>query len=324
MDNKSIFLTGASGLLGKEILNQLLASSYSVKLLTRKQRGTTSPTQGIIGDLLDPVSYDFALEGVDTIIHSAAMISYNSKDRKQLYQVNVEGTRSLINAALFYGIKNFIFISSAVTMVRSADELLVSDQAVGQPVFRSYYAETKYLAELEVWRGAAEGLNVCILNPSLILGDASWDQSSMQIFQKVKAGLSFYPPGNVGLIAADDIANIVLKVLNENLWNKQFLLNAESWTYQKFLNTIAKSLGQAPISKKANKFTAHLLSFIDGIAARVVNKKSLINQETIRTSFSSLRYVDQFSRTILQPEYQPIEDLIYKLGKKSTLDSNLN
>jgi len=324
MVNKSIFLTGASGLLGKEILYQTLASNYSVKQLTRKQQETTPSEQLIVGDLLDPVSYDVALEGIDTIIHSAAMISYDSRDRKLLYRVNVEGTRSLINAALFYGIKNFIFISSAATMVRSADELLVSDQAEGQPVFRSYYAETKYLAELEVWRGAAEGLNVCILNPSLILGDATWDQSSMQIFQKVKSGLSFYPPGNVGLIAADDIARIVLRVLDENLWNKQFLLNAESWTYQKFLNTIAKSLDQVPINKKASKFTAHLLSFIDGIASRVVNKKALINQETIRTSFSSLRYVDQFSQTILQPEYQPIEDLIYKLGKKSTLSSNLN
>lgn len=324
MGSKSIFLTGASGLLGKEILSQMLTSNYSIKQLTRKPQGTTSTSQLIVGDLLDPVSYDVALEGVDTVIHSAAMISYNSKDRKQLYQVNVEGTRSLINAALFYGIKNFIFISSAATMVRSADELLVSDQAVGQPVFRSYYAETKYLAELEVWRGAAEGLNVCILNPSLIIGDASWDQSSMQIFQRVKDGLSFYPPGNVGLIAADDIARIVLKVLTQNLWNKQFLLNAESWTYQSFLNAIAESLDQAPINKKANKLTAQLLAFLDGLASRVINKKSLINEETIRTSFSSLRYTDQFSQTILQPEYQPIEDLIYKLGKKSTLDSNLN
>lgn len=321
MGNKSIFLTGASGLLGKEILSQLLASNYVVKQLSRKPQGPTSTAKLIVGDLLDPVSYDVALEGVDTIIHCAAMISYNSKDRKQLYRVNVEGTRSLINAALFYGIKNFIFISSAATMVRSADELLVSDQAVGQPVFRSYYAETKYLAELEVWRGAAEGLNVCILNPSLILGDASWDQSSMQIFQKVKAGLSFYPPGNVGLIAANDIARIVLKVLNESLWNKQFLLNAESWTYQKFLNAIAKSLDQAPINKEASKFTAQLLSFIDRIATRVVNKKSLINQETIRTSFSKLTYRDELSRTILQPEYQPIQERIYKLCRKSTLDS---
>lgn len=310
MDNKSIFLTGASGLLGREILVQLQKSDYSVKQLNRKQQETTSPSQLIIGDLLDPVSYEAALEGVDTIIHCAALISYDSKDRKQMYRVNVEGTRSLINAALFYGIKNFIYISSAATMVRSSDETLVSDQAMGQAVFRSYYAETKYLAELEVWRGAAEGLNVCILNPSLILGRGSWDQSSMQIFQRVKDGLSYFPPGNLGLIAAEDVAKIVLKAVHENWWNKQFLLNAECWTYQKFLNTLAKAMHQKPIHRSAHKVTANALAILDGIASRLTNKKSLINKETIRSSFSKINYQDSLSRSILQTEYLDLEKLI--------------
>ncbi|HRG69561.1 MAG TPA: NAD-dependent epimerase/dehydratase family protein [Saprospiraceae bacterium] len=313
MDTKSVFLTGASGLLGSHILEHLLTAEYSLKLLIRSPIISAEDSRTVVGDLLDPTSYEDSLNGIDTIIHCAAMVSYDSKDRKQLYKINVEGTRSLVNAALFSGVKNFIFISSASTMIRSSDEALVSDQAVGQPILKSYYAETKYLAELEVWRAAAEGLNVCILNPSLVLGKGSWDHSSMQIFQKVQDGLSFYPPGNLGLIAADDIAKIVLQALNGNWWGKQFLVNAESWTYQKFLNTIANALHKEPILHKAGILSAKGLALLDGIVSAVSHKKTIINTETIRSSFSQVYYKDELSRQILQYNYQNIESLILLL-----------
>ncbi len=319
MANNSIFLTGGSGLLGSAILNNLLDSDYEVWPLSRSDQAIETPSKLIHGDLMDPVSYEDSLKGIQTIIHCAALISYDSRDREKLYKVNVQATRDLVNAALYQGVSEFILISSASTMVRSANENLVSDRAVGLPVFKSYYAETKYLAELEVWRALAEGMKVSILNPSLILGVSDWNRSSMQIFQKVKNGLRYYPPGHLGLIAAPDLAEIVLWILKKNLWNQQFLLNAETWTYKDFLNKIAQELALPPIDKPATFFSAKILAGIDSINQLLSHKPALINAETIRSSFSPMQFDDLKTRENLAYPYRAIDSWISQLCKSALI-----
>ncbi|MBK8485083.1 MAG: NAD-dependent epimerase/dehydratase family protein [Saprospiraceae bacterium] len=310
MASNKVLITGASGLLGIPIIQKLIAHKITTSALSRKQQLALEGLEWIQGDLLNPLSYEYKLQGIETIIHVAGYVSYQKEDRDLLYKTNVLATRDLINVALAYKVQNFLYISSASTLIRSSDLALVSTQSAGNPVFNSFYAESKFLGELEVWRAAAEGLKVCILNPSLVLSKYSWDHSSMQIFNRVKQGLSYYPPGSLGLVSAEDIANIVLKIMNESIWNQQFLVNAETWTYKEFLNAIAKGLNTPEINKEASLFAAKSLSFIERFASFLNNKHRLITQETIQSSFTKFKYDDFATSQTLNYNYQDIKNLI--------------
>ncbi|MBK6545526.1 MAG: NAD-dependent epimerase/dehydratase family protein [Saprospiraceae bacterium] len=310
MASNKVLITGASGLLGIPIIQKLIAHKITTSALSRKQQLALEGLEWIQGDLLNPLSYEYKLQGIETIIHVAGYVSYQKEDRDLLYKTNVLATRDLINAALAYKVQNFLYISSASTLIRSSDLALVSTQSAGNPVFNSFYAESKFLGELEVWRAAAEGLKVCILNPSLVLSKYSWDHSSMQIFNRVKQGLSYYPPGSLGLVSAEDIANIVLKIMNESIWNQQFLVNAETWTYKEFLNAIAKGLNTPEINKEASLFAAKSLSLIERFASFMNKQHRLITQETIQSSFTKFKYDDFATSQTLNYNYQDIKNLI--------------
>ena len=135
----------------------------------------------------------------------------------------------------------------------------------------------------------------------------------MCIRDRVKQGLSYYPPGSLGLVSAEDIANIVLKIMNESIWNQQFLVNAETWTYKEFLNAIAKGLNTPGINKEASLFAAKSLSFIELFASVLNNKQRLITQETIQSSFTKFKY-DYFATSqTLNYNYQDIKNLIEEI-----------
>ncbi|MCI1266115.1 MAG: NAD-dependent epimerase/dehydratase family protein, partial [Saprospiraceae bacterium] len=216
MLNKSILVTGANGFLGQYVLSQLLRSGYTNIFGTYHNQ---LPNNTLVTwrqmDLTDPDSIEKALVGIHTIIHLAAKVSYALKDKKTLYQINYLGTRNLVNASLVTGVKEIIYISSSSTLAKSISPYFISEHELGDPVFYSNYAKSKYKGELEIFRGEAEGLRVCIVHPCLILGVGDWLKGSISIFSKVNGKLSFYPSGTVGLVYAGDVALAIEKILQK-------------------------------------------------------------------------------------------------------------
>ena len=106
----------------------------------------------------------------------------------------------------------------------------------------SQYAKSKYLSEQEVWRGIEEGLNSIIVNPSVILGPGDWTKGSSQMFEKVWKGLKFYSSGSTGYIDVLDVAKCVVKLLEKEIINERFILNAENIKYRDIFDSIAENL----------------------------------------------------------------------------------
>ena len=313
MSGKQIFLTGATGLVGSSILKELLHSGYACKAMYRRQQPRQPGVEWFQGDLLEPATFESSLAGVDTVIHAGALVSYSGLDRDMVFKTNYLATRDLVNAALSAGVRRFILISAASTLRRSTDSDLIALQTPGQPVFQSSYAESKFLAELEVWRGAAEGFEVCILNPAMVIGEESQTGSSMKIIKAVENGLPAYPPGSVGLITAGDVAAMVSKVLDGGPWDSQLLLCAETWTYGEFLNEIAKTLGKDPIEKKMSLGQAWWYYGLSRIGIGSGALRRILSPETIRMSFSSPQYVDTKSLEIRGSKYSDIRLAISRI-----------
>jgi|SRR5579859_3087076 len=161
MDEQVLFITGATGFLGRHIVQAALAHApeAEIRLLIRG-RGVprlpdalTGRIRLIRGDILHPESYQSALRGVDTVIHSAALLSFNKTDREAIFRTNVDGTRALLHAAAANSCRNFIHISSISAVGRQpgclSDESLFPEL---EALARDPYAFSKVRAEREVLR----------------------------------------------------------------------------------------------------------------------------------------------------------------------------
>ena len=169
-----IFVTGASGLVGSHLIQSLLSKGKKVRALYRQAVPVfagSEQCEWIQGDILDPIGLMDALEGVDYVYHCAAIVSFAPSAAVKMLQSNVEGTANVVNACLEQKIKKLIFVSSVAALGRIRENEAIDESMHWTPATsNSVYGQSKYLAELEVWRAMEEGLPMAIVNPVIILG----------------------------------------------------------------------------------------------------------------------------------------------------------
>ena len=193
--NKSahILVTGATGLVGSYVVRTLLAYGYDhISIIHRKESDMTLLGDAIDKvkkhetDLTDVLGLEDAFEGITHVIHCGALVSFDSRDKRTLAKTNIEGTANMVNLALENNVKKFIYIGSIAALGRNTnDDLINEDVKFEDSPSNSFYAITKNLGELEVWRGKAEGLDVKILVPGLILGSGFWKVGTNGFFNHV-------------------------------------------------------------------------------------------------------------------------------------------
>ncbi|HNU15740.1 MAG TPA: SDR family NAD(P)-dependent oxidoreductase, partial [Chitinophagaceae bacterium] len=177
-----ILVTGGTGFLGSYIIKQLVERNYRVRAIRRNSKlpswiskEVLDKVEWVEGDVLDVVALQDAMEEVDTVIHSAAIVSFIKKDRELMYHTNVEGTANVVNMALEKNVRRLIYISSVAALGRTANGGHVNEEKKWEDSkVNTHYAKSKFKAELHVWRGISEGLDAVILNPSTILGFGDW------------------------------------------------------------------------------------------------------------------------------------------------------
>lgn len=214
-------------------------------------------------DLLDE-----ALEEVDTVIHCAALISFDPKHKNQLYKTNVEGTRNLVNALITKKI-NLIFISSIAAANEGAS---------------SYYGYTKYLSELEVYRGVQEGIKATIVRPGVILGDFFWNRPSGSIFKQLAQQKARVTRGSVGLTLANTVVKCTLH-LSKNEQKTPTVLVSRIMRYDE----LAKAIGAESIIL-IGKPTLRVLSVIEGLYAIIFRKPRKLSPEIVDSLTSESVY----------------------------------
>ena len=221
----SILVTGGTGVLGAYIVKSLLEHGYrSIEVLSRKGRPEHFDFEGVdsvkftAADITEIYPLEDVIKRSDVVIHAAAIVSFDPAVFKQMFKVNVEGTKNVVNLCNDHQVKKLIHISSIAAIGRSANQGVVDEDTTWKNgKYNTYYGVTKYLAEQEVWRSYHEGLPSVIVNPSLIIGDGDWGQSSLRIFQRAYEGIPFYPSGSTGIVDVRDVASIVVKVLESDI-----------------------------------------------------------------------------------------------------------
>lgn len=255
-----VFVTGATGILGRVIVLELLKKGKNVRAAKRATSNldevkhsysfyTENPDEffnkieWINVDFDDIQSIQDALKGVDEVYHCAAKVGFNPDDAKEMYHTNVKGTQNLLYACENSEVKKFLHVSSvAVLDIDNENGELDEDSDFNPKDDHSAYAISKHLAEMEVWRASAEGLNVVIINPGMIIGSGSWGNSSGDIFPTMeKNGFTF--SGGTSYADVRDVAEISVELMERNIFGERFIIISENKRYAELAKQIRKELG---------------------------------------------------------------------------------
>lgn len=320
-----VLVTGGTGFLGGYIIKNLIEKGIAVCAIRRSRKKPFFISTQIMdrvdwieGDVLDVVSLSEAMQGVNAVIHSAAIVSFAKKDRKEMYHVNVEGSANVVNAAIDKGVQRLIHISSVAALGRTNKSEIVSEKRKWiEHKNNTYYAITKHKAELEVWRGFAEGLEGMIVNPSTILGFGDWHQSSCAIFRNAYNQFSWYTKGMNGFVGVEDAAEAIVQLLSSSVNNQRLILNAENLPFRQLFNFIADGFGKRKPFREATPFLGELAWRIEGLKSFLTNKKPLLTRETARIAQSLTQFDNKALLEILPGfSYTSIETIIKNSCKK--------
>lgn len=279
-----ILVTGGSGLVGSELIGQLLAGGNKVRAIYNttpladfKSKNFTS----LQCDILDTAMLEVAMQGITKVYHCAAIVSFNKKLKNALYKVNVEGTANIVNACICADVKKLLYVSSVAALGKVSEGQNITEEVNWtEEKSNSIYSKSKFLAEMEVWRGIGEGLQAVIVNPSTILGGANWARGSAKIFKTAYEEFKWYSEGITGFVDVRDVARAMILLMDSEIANERFILNAENVSYKKIFSDIAAGFGKKPPHKKVTPFLAAIVWRIEALKSFITGKEHLLNKQT--------------------------------------------
>lgn len=309
-----ILITGITGLLGSYIAREFVGKAEifgfkrqgaSLRLLD----GIETEIHWHEGNISDVEEIEEAVTGKDLVIHAAGLVSFDSRDEDLLYKVNNVGSANLVNAMLNAGTKKLVYISSVAAIGRSPELSKIDENHKwAESPYNTVYATSKYFGELEAWRGEQEGLELIVVNPSILLGKVSDDRSSTDIYHYVLDENSYFPKGDLNYLDVRDAAKMIRLLVENESWGNRFILNKSSISYQDFFKEMAHVFGKKAPSKEATPFLIRLAVFFNGIMRRFRLSKNPLNHQTAMIAQQKMFYDNKKILELLDFEFTSLED----------------
>ncbi|MFT4023973.1 MAG: SDR family NAD(P)-dependent oxidoreductase [Flavihumibacter sp.] len=301
-----VLVTGGTGFVGAYIIRELVQRGYAVR--ATKRAGSRLPffidrqwldaVEWVDADVLDLTQLNDAMQQVDAVVHAAAVVSFTADQRRQMYAVNVQGTANVMNLAIENNIGRMVHLSSVAALGRTEQgEEVDENKQWSDSRLHTHYSISKQMAEMEVWRAMAEGLNAVILNPSTVLGYGDWNSSSCAIFRQAYDGFPWYTDGINGFVAVEDLAAITVDMLETDVTMERYIVSGDNWTFRQLFTEIAGAFGKKPPHRKASAWMGALAWRLEKLRSLFSGKKPLLTRETARvarskTYFSAKKILD--------------------------------
>ena len=328
-----ILVTGGTGLLGSHLLYHLSITDVNIRALYRSENKRQhvrtifsyysdnpdelfAKIEWMKGDILDIPFLESAFENINTVYHTAAIVSFARSGEKEMKRVNIEGTANIVNLCNQYNVHKLCHVSSIATLSKPIDGSAITEEDYWNPdAVNSGYGISKNGAEMEVWRGIEEGLNAVIVNPSIIIGPGLWDTSSGKLFTSVKNGMKFYTKGGSGFVGVNDVAEIMILLMNSDVVNERFILNSENSTYRELFSSIALNLNLKPPHIRARKWMLSLAWKIDVIKSTFFGGDQRLNKDSARSANSTSIFSNRKIREEINVSFKKIDHVINEVSK---------
>jgi dihydroflavonol-4-reductase len=322
-----ILVTGATGLVGGHLLWHLLQQHEEIVAIKRASSNTNTirtvfkfytknPDEYLkriiwrIADVNDFHALHEAMSDIEQIYHCAAVVSLGGQG-VNINDVNVSGTRNMVELALAHQVKKFCFVSSiAACGFSHKGELIDEETPFQNSVHRTPYAVSKYEAEQEVWKGVEKGLKAVIVNPGVILGVSGAKSGSALLFHQVKRGMMFYTLGGSGYVDVQDVAKAMILLMDSDIHSERFILVSENNSNQEILNWMSTGFKKRKPIMRVGRRLIMVVGFFSEITGKIFGYTPLLDRSMGVSATNRSYYSSQKLKDTLGFRFNPISKCI--------------
>lgn len=288
-------VTGASGFVGSHVARQLVAAGGAVRILVRHGSRleflNDLSAERVEGDLRDSASIARAMKGVRRVFHVAADYRLWARNPQEIYESNVGGTRRLLEAAVREGVSRIVYTSTVATIAVSqpgAAEGMLPDETNRATVDQmiGHYKRSKFLAEAEAKKAAADGVPVVIVNPTTPVGPGDWKPTPTGriIVDFLNGKMPAYVDTGLNLVAVEDVAAGHLLAAERGRAGERYLLGARNMTLKEILEALAAITGCPAPRVRLPHAVAFAAAYADEWFSRIVGRDPRIPVEGVKMS----------------------------------------
>ncbi len=287
------FVTGATGFLGSHLARVLAEQGAELRLLIRPTSDLRNIAElnadCVVGDLRDPPSIEKALTGCHVIFHVAADYRLWVRDPNEMYRSNVEGTRSLLEAARKQGIRRVVYTSSVATMgftaATNSRNLADEQSPVGIDDMIGHYKRSKFMAEQAAIDAAKNGTDVVIVNPTTPIGerDIKPTPTGRIVVDFLKRKFPAYVETGLNLVDATECARGHVQALEKGRTGERYILGGENLTLKQILDRLGEITGLKSPTVKLPYFFALATGVVDEmVTGRLLGREPRATIDAVR------------------------------------------
>ncbi len=310
-------VTGATGFVGAAVARALVRGGWQVRALARKGSERSNirnlPLEVVEGDLADRASLDRALEQCQALFHVAADYRLGAPDPRQLYQTNVEGTRSILEACRKAGVSRIVYTSSVATVGIPHDGSAGNEETpVGLADMIGHYKRSKFLAEQVVREAALSGMPVVIVNPSTPIGpgDVKPTPTGRMVLDAAAGRMPAYVDTGLNVVHVDDVAAGHLLAFHHGRPGERYILGGKDMTLREILIEIAQLVGRKPPRVRLPTGVVFPIACAAEVLTRITGRPGRITLEGVRMARKRMFFSSEKARRELGYEWRPPTDAL--------------
>jgi dihydroflavonol-4-reductase len=262
-----IAITGAGGHVGNVLCRALENKGFNLKilLLENKKMPIDLEAEVVVGNILDKRVLLELISGCDVVYHLAAKIAIDNKERDEVFEVNIQGTKNVIEVCLEQKVKRLIYTSTVHSLKSSGPDELLDENNRLNPGSKMAYEASKAEAELLILGAVINGLDAVILNPSAIIGPFDFQpsylgQALIKIYQNK---LPMLVSGGYDFVDVRDVVDAALNAATQGRSGERYILSGEWLSLKQLSETIGRVCSRKTPSFMAPMFLAKIgLPFI--------------------------------------------------------------
>ncbi len=328
-----IAITGATGLIGTHLTYALLKKGERILALSTKKENISRIKAVFtyykenfedyahlmsfeVCDILDVWQLESFFNEVKTVYHCAALVSFIKRDRDQLLKINAEGTANVVNAAMACGVEKFCYVSSVATLSNPDFTNQINEETVWKSSpYQSQYAISKYMAEREVWRGFEEGLQGCIVNPSIVLGPIATYQSSAQMILQAKKRMRYFTNGANGFVDVRDVAQMAIALMEQRQFKQRFILNGFNASYKTLFTTLNSIFNHPAPTIAIPKWALKIFAPISRLLRPMIKQMPYITSEHVNAAYAEISFSNAKINHTLNTPFKTMAETVEWLSK---------
>ena len=309
-----ILVTGATGLLGNNVVRELLARGIRPRVLVR-ETSDLRPLEGLEverfeGDIRDPQQVMAACQGMDAVVHAAGYVKIGWLNPEIYQAINVQGTQNVAEAVHQQG-GRMIHVSTVNTLGVVAAGEIADEESNNRPIVPCPYVESKRLAEEKIFQLTEEGLDAVIVQPGYLLGPWDWKPSSGAMLLEVASRFTpLAPRGGMSLCDARDVAQGILAAIERGTCGRNYILAGHNMSYIDSWRLFAEITGSRQPWKRVGFLPIRLVGRINDLVTRITGKEPKLNSAATRLSSMFHYFSSERAQNELGYQVRAVESLV--------------